>query len=68
MWQLDRNNSPLSIVAKLSFRFTLVPLKLYFKHGLCKVELGLAKGKRLYDKRHAIKEKEARRELRQRMA
>jgi len=43
--------------------FTLVPLKMYFKHGLCKVELGLAKGKRLYDKRRSIKEKETRREL-----
>lgn len=43
---------------------TLVPLKMYFKHGLCKIELALAKGKRLYDKRRAIKEKEAMRELR----
>jgi SsrA-binding protein len=43
--------------------FTLVPLKMYFKHGLCKVELALAKGKKLYDKRRAIKDKEARREI-----
>jgi SsrA-binding protein len=42
---------------------TLVPLKFYLKSGLCKVELALAKGKRLYDKRRAIKDKEARREL-----
>ena len=45
--------------------FTLVPLKMYFKHGLCKIELALAKGKKLYDKRRAIKEKETIRELRQ---
>lgn len=44
--------------------FTMVPLKMYFKHGLCKIELALAKGKRLYDKRRAIKDKESRRELR----
>lgn len=42
---------------------TLIPLRLYFKRGLAKVELGLARGKRLYDKREAIKEKdEARRQ------
>ncbi len=44
--------------------YTLVPLKMYFTHGLCKMELALATGKKLYDKRRAIKEKEARRELR----
>ncbi|NQT06932.1 MAG: SsrA-binding protein SmpB [Candidatus Omnitrophica bacterium] len=44
--------------------FTLVPLKMYFKKGMCKVELALAKGKKLYDKRRAVKDKEARRELR----
>ena len=43
---------------------TLVPLKIYFKRGLCKIELALVKGKRLYDKRRAIKAKEARREMR----
>jgi SsrA-binding protein len=32
---------------------TLVPLKLYFKHGLVKVEIALARGKKLYDKREA---------------
>jgi len=45
--------------------YTLVPLRMYFKRGLCKVELALAKGKKLYDKRRSIKEKEARREIRQ---
>lgn len=43
--------------------FTLIPLKIYFKHGIAKVELALAKGKRLYDKREKIRQKETRREL-----
>lgn len=42
--------------------FTLVPLKIYFRRGRAKVELGLAKGKRLHDKRRAIAEKTAQRE------
>jgi SsrA-binding protein len=42
---------------------TLVPLRLYFKHGRAKVELGLARGKKLYDKRESIKERETRREM-----
>jgi SsrA-binding protein len=42
---------------------TLVPLRLYFKHGRAKVELGLARGKKLYDKRESIKERESRREV-----
>ena len=42
---------------------TLVPLKLYFKENRAKVELGLARGKKLYDKRESIKERESQREL-----
>lgn len=42
---------------------TLVPLKLYLKNGLVKVELGLAKGKNLYDKRQDIAAKDAKREI-----
>jgi SsrA-binding protein len=42
---------------------TLVPLKLYFKDNRVKVELGLCRGKKLYDKREAIKERETQREL-----
>ena len=42
---------------------TLVPLKLYFTRGLAKIELGLAKGKRKYDKRASIAEKDVKREL-----
>lgn len=43
---------------------TLVPTRLYLKNGFVKVELALAKGKRLYDKREAIKRREAEREAR----
>jgi len=42
---------------------TLVPLRLYFKHHLVKVELGVAKGKRAYDKRQAIAKRDAAREM-----
>ena len=42
--------------------FTLVPLSLYFADGYAKVELALARGKRSYDKRHALAERQARRE------
>lgn len=42
---------------------TLVPLRVYFKNGLVKVELGLCRGKRSYDKRAAIKDRETKREL-----
>ena len=42
---------------------TLVPLKLYFKENRVKVELGLCRGKKLYDKREAIRERETQREL-----
>ncbi len=42
--------------------YTLVPLQVYFKNGLAKVEIGLAKGKKLYDKRQDIAKKDQRRE------
>jgi len=42
--------------------FTLVPLSLYFKDGKAKVEIALAKGKRAYDKRQALKEQQDKRE------
>jgi len=41
---------------------TLVPLSLYFKDGRAKVEIALARGKKSYDKRHAIAERDARNE------
>ena len=42
---------------------TLVPLRLYLKRGKAKLELGLAKGKKLYDKRDALAERDARRDI-----
>ncbi|MCL6106178.1 MAG: SsrA-binding protein SmpB [Actinobacteria bacterium] len=43
--------------------YTLVPTKLYFRNRRAKIEIGLARGKKLYDKRRAMAEKEARREM-----
>lgn len=43
--------------------YALVPLSVYFKNGFAKVELALAKGKKLYDKRETLKEKEAKRDV-----
>jgi SsrA-binding protein len=43
--------------------YTLIPLKIYFKDSFAKVEIGLAKGKKLFEKRDRIKEREARREI-----
>jgi len=43
--------------------FTLIPLRLYFSNGKVKVELGLARGKRSYDKREAIAKRDAQRDL-----
>lgn len=43
--------------------FTLIPLKIYFLRGRAKILIGLAKGKKAFDKRDTIKEKESRREV-----
>ena len=43
--------------------YTLVPLKLYFKDGKAKVTIALAKGKRQYDKRQSIRDREQKREM-----
>jgi len=43
--------------------YTLVPTKVYFTRGRAKVEIALAKGKRKYDKRRALKEKELKRDI-----
>jgi len=43
--------------------FTLVPLRLYFKNGRAKVQIGLARGKKHYDKRATIREREVKREM-----
>ena len=48
--------------------YTLVPLRIYFKRGLAKVELGLGKGKNLYDKREDMKKKDAKRDMERQIA
>ena len=45
----------------------LVPLQVYFKRGLVKIELAVARGKKLYDKRHDIAKRDAQREIDKRM-
>jgi len=47
--------------------FTLVPLRLYFKEGRAKVELAVARGKQVHDKREAKKKQDAQREMRRAM-
>ena len=54
------NNLTSQVVQK---GFTLVPLKLYIKDSIAKVEVALAKGKKLYDKRESIARREAEREI-----
>jgi SsrA-binding protein len=52
------------LLGKLTERgYTLIPLKLYFKDEYAKVELGLAKGKKKFDKRETIRQREEQREL-----
>ncbi len=43
--------------------YSLIPLRLYFTNGKVKVEIGLARGKKSYDKRESIKQKDAQRDL-----
>ena len=57
-----------SEIAKFAARadqrgFTLIPVRMYFKDGLAKVELAIAKGKQDHDKRESIKESDAKREM-----
>src|SRR5512135_337857 len=52
------------ILSKLTERgYTVVPLRIYLKHGLAKAEIALARGKRQYDKRAAIAERDANRQI-----
>lgn len=54
----------LQISKKVTERgFTLVPLEMYFKKGIAKVRLALARGKKLFDKRQTLKKTEAKREI-----
>jgi SsrA-binding protein len=65
---LLHKNEILKLRGKLQEQgLTLVPLSVYFKKGWAKVELGLCKGKKLYDKRQALKEKQAKREIARRV-
>ena len=47
--------------------YSLIPLRLYLKDGLVKLELSVAKGKKLYDKRHDIAKRDAARDIERRM-
>jgi SsrA-binding protein len=52
------------LLAKSSDKgFTLVPLQIYFNKGLAKVEISVARGRKLYDKREALKKQDARRDM-----
>ena len=53
-----------SLIGKVKQRgYTLIPLRLYFARNRAKVEVGLGRGKRQYDKRHVLAEADARREM-----
>jgi SsrA-binding protein len=53
-----------SLIGKVKQRgYTLIPLRVYFSRNHAKVEIGLARGKRQYDKREAIAERDAKREI-----
>ena len=43
--------------------YAVIPLQVYLKHGLVKLEIALCKGKKLYDKREAMAEKDAKRDI-----
>jgi SsrA-binding protein len=52
------------LIAKASERgLTIVPLKIYFKDGMAKVEICVARGRKLYDKREALKKQDAKRDI-----
>ena len=56
---LNRPRSTRSSAGSTSAGLTIVPLSLYFKDGRAKIEIALAKGKKTYDKRHALAERQA---------
>ena len=52
------------LISKASEKgFTLIPLQIYFKKGIAKVEVSIAKGRKMYDKREAVKKQDARRDM-----
>ena len=50
---------------QMELRLSLVPLRVYFTHGIAKVEIALAKGKRQFEKRQSIAKRDAQREMEQ---
>lgn len=61
---LLHKNEILKLKNKLELEgFTLIPLKVYFVNGKAKIELGLCKGKKLYDKREDVKKRDIEREI-----
>ncbi len=61
---LMHKNEILKINEKIKLEgYTLIPLRLYFKKNIAKISLGLCKGKKDYDKRETIKERDIEREL-----
>ncbi len=46
---------------------TVIPLRIYFRNGIAKCEIAVARGKKQYDRRHAERDKEARREVEEAM-
>ena len=62
---LLHKNEILKIKDKISIKgYTLVPIKLYFSKNKAKILLGIGKGKKIYDKREALKEKDINRQIR----
>lgn len=62
---LNKNEILKLFRAKQEKNYTIVPLKVYFKNNLVKVQIGLAKGKKQYDKKDSLKEKSQKREIAQ---
>ncbi|MCQ2739257.1 MAG: SsrA-binding protein SmpB [bacterium] len=61
---LLHKNEIMKILGKIKKEnFTIVPLELYLSHGFAKIQIGLAKGKKLYDKREAITKKTQERDI-----
>lgn len=61
---LLHNREIKKLIGKVAERgFTIVPLKVYFKNGKIKVQIALARGKKLYDKRDTIKKRDIQREI-----
>ena len=61
---LLRKDELRKLIGKTTIKgLTLIPLKLYFKKGFAKLEIGLARGKKQYDKRESIKKRMAKREM-----